>query len=61
MKTSEFKRWLRKQGVTMQEGTGHTKLYHNGKQSVLPRHAAELRTGTLHAILRQLGLKPPPR
>jgi len=61
MKTSEFRRWLRAAGVSMKEGTNHTKLYYQGKQSVLPRHAAEMQERTRKAILKQLGLIPPPR
>jgi len=56
MKTSEFKRWLLSKGVEMQEGKKHTKLYYQGKQSVLPRHASELKNGTMKAIIKQLGL-----
>jgi len=40
MKRSEFARWLKAQGVIFQEGKKHTKLFFNGKQSTLPRHAA---------------------
>jgi len=61
MKTSEFKRWLLACGVVMSEGTRHTKLYYNGRRSVLPRHATELRKGTMNAIIRQLGIKAKPR
>ncbi|MBB5508185.1 mRNA interferase HicA [Paraburkholderia sp. JPY681] len=58
MKTSEFKRWLAEQGATFKEGAGHTKVYLNGKQSVLSRHLSkELKEGTRREILKQLGLK----
>lgn len=57
MKISEFKRWLESQGVTITEGSNHWKLYHKGKQSVLPRHPSkELKEGTRKAILKQLGM-----
>lgn len=57
MKYNEFKRWLVKQGVEVVEGGKHTKLYYNGKQSVLPRHGAkEIPEPTKKAILKQLGL-----
>lgn len=36
MKQSEFLRWLIENGVRTEEGTRHTKLYYNGKQSTLP-------------------------
>lgn len=57
MKISEFKRWLIAQGVRVEEGARHWKLYLNGRQSVLPRHPSrELKEGTRKAILKQLGL-----
>lgn len=61
MKTSEFRRWLQALGVVMKEGSNHTKLYYEGKQTVLPRHAAEMKEGTRKAIIKQLGIKEPPR
>ena len=57
MKQSEFKRWLADQGATFKEGSNHLKVYLNGKQSHLPRHAAELKTGLVEGIKKQLGLK----
>ncbi|MEQ1636751.1 MAG: type II toxin-antitoxin system HicA family toxin [Methylococcales bacterium] len=58
MKSIEFKRWLAKQGATFQPGKGsHLKVYLNHKQSVLPMHNTELKTGTVEAIKKQLGLK----
>ena len=58
MKTSEFKRWLKQQGATFAPGKGgHLKVYLNGRQSVLPVHAKEMKKGTVEAIKRQLGLK----
>jgi mRNA interferase HicA len=35
----------------------HIKVFLNGRQSVLPMHATELKTGTVEAIKKQLGLK----
>ncbi|MEQ1529739.1 MAG: hypothetical protein ABL925_10510 [Methylococcales bacterium] len=57
MKLSEFARWLRAQGVTFKEGKKHTKLYFGTRQSVLPRHAAEIGEGLRKTIIKQLGLK----
>ena len=58
MKASEFKRWLARQGATFAPGKGsHLKVALNGKHSVLPMHAADLKTGTVEAIKKQLGLK----
>lgn len=53
-----FQSWLAKQGATFQPGKGsHLKVYLNGKQAVLPMHNADLKTGTLEGIKKQLGLK----
>lgn len=58
MKVSEFKRWLEQQGVRIENGTNHWKLYANGKQSTLPRHPSkELNENLRKAILKQLGMK----
>lgn len=57
MKRSEFVRWLAQQGAIFKEGSKHTKVYLNGKQTVIPRHAAELKTGLVEGIKRQLNLK----
>ena len=57
MKLSEFRRWLAAQGAEFKEGKKHTKVYLNDKQSTLPRHgSAEIPTGTMNAIKKQLGL-----
>jgi mRNA interferase HicA len=57
MKTSEFKRWLAAKGAAFVEGSKHTKIYLNGRQSTLPRHAKELGEGLRKAIIAQLGLR----
>ena len=58
MNSKEFKRWLTQQGATFQQAKGsHVKVYLNGKQSVLPMHNTDLKTGTLEGIKKQLGLK----
>lgn len=57
MKASEFRRWLRQQGVQFTEGARHTRLEFNGRQSTVPRHAGELGEGLRRAILRQLGME----
>jgi len=56
--SNEFKRWLTKQGATFQTTKGsHLKIFLNGRQSVMPMHNAELKTGTVEGIKKQLGLK----
>lgn len=58
MNSNEFKRWLAKQGTTFQTGKGsHIKIFLNGRQSVMPMHSAELKTGLVEGIKKQLGLK----
>jgi mRNA interferase HicA len=58
VKASEFKRWLAKQGATFTPAKGsHFRVYLNGKQSILPMHGKEIKTGTVEAIKKQLGLK----
>ena len=58
MKTAEFKRWLASRGARFVEGARHTKVYLNGRQTTLPRHAGqEIGEGLRKAILKQLGLR----
>jgi mRNA interferase HicA len=58
VKSSEFKRWLAKQGVTFGTQTGsHLKLFFNGRQSVLPMHGKDLPKSLVEDIKKQLGLK----
>jgi mRNA interferase HicA len=58
VKSSEFKRWLAKQGVMFgtQKGS-HLKLFLNGRESILPIHSKELGMGLVETIKKQLGLK----
>lgn len=58
MKISEFKRHLVALGARFEEGAKHTKVYLNGKQTTLPRHATQdIGEPLRRAILRQLGVK----
>jgi mRNA interferase HicA len=58
MKSSEFKRWLARQGATFTAAKGsHFHVHLNGKQSIIPMHQKDLPTGTVEAIKKQLGLK----
>lgn len=58
MKVSEFKRQLATMGARFEEGTKHTKVYLNGKQTTLPRHASQdMGEALRRAILKQLGAK----
>nr|WP_084386828.1 type II toxin-antitoxin system HicA family toxin [Castellaniella caeni] len=58
MKQSEFKRWLTTQGATFKEGANHTKVYLNGKQTIIPRHPGkELKQPLVDGIKKRLNLK----
>jgi mRNA interferase HicA len=58
MKSSEFRRWLIKQGATLVPGKGsHFRVYLNGRQSVLPMHSKDLKAGLVAGIKKQLGIK----
>ena len=58
MKIAEFKRQLTALGAQFVEGAKHTKVYLNGKQTTIPRHASQdIGEGLRRAILRQLGVK----
>ena len=58
VKSSEFKRWLAKQGVKFGDQKGsHLKLFFSGRQSVLPMHHKDMPKGLAEDIKKQLGLK----
>jgi mRNA interferase HicA len=57
-KSSELKRRLASQGATFEPGRGpHLRVHLNGKTSILPMHANDLKKGTAEGIKKQLGLK----
>jgi hypothetical protein len=64
MKPAELLRRLRRlaagRGLDLEisQGKNHTKVTLAGQRSVIGRHSADLKTGTLHGILKQLGLRP---
>lgn len=41
---------------SISQGGNHTKVTFGGRRSVVGRHSVDLKTGTLHGILKQLGL-----
>lgn len=58
MRFSEFRKQLESLGARFVEGTKHTKVYLNGKQTTLPRHGSQdMGEGLRKAILRQLDVK----
>jgi mRNA interferase HicA len=57
MKPAELMRILARKGARFAPGNGsHMKAYLNGRMSPIPVHNKDLKTGTFHAILKQLGL-----
>jgi len=49
---------LKSHGCTLEEGKKHTKVILASKTARMPRHPSqEIKTGTLNAILRDLGIK----
>lgn len=64
MKPAELLRRLRRLAarrgaeLILSQGRSHTKVTLAGRRTVIGRHAADLKTGTLRAILKQLGLTP---
>lgn len=60
MKTSELLKLLKKNGITFtQHGKRHDLYYSpiTGKTFPVPRHSAEVKTGTLKSILEDAGLR----
>ena len=62
MTYNEMRRLLKQMGARFEEGSKHTKVYLNDKQTTLPRHGkGEMGEGLWRDILKQLGVKKPPR
>jgi mRNA interferase HicA len=60
MNSSQFRRWLAKQGCTFEPGKGgHLIVRRDGRMSVLPQHggAKQLGTGLMRKIKHDLGLE----
>jgi predicted RNA binding protein YcfA (HicA-like mRNA interferase family) len=63
MKPAELLRRLRrlaaKRGLEFEvsRGKSHMKVTLGDRRSVIGRHAGDLKTGTLHGILKQLGVE----
>ena len=58
MKFSDFRRSLLALGARFEEGSKHTKVYLNGKQTTLSRHSGkEIGERLRRAILKQLGVR----
>jgi mRNA interferase HicA len=59
MNSSQFRRYLAKQGCTFEEGRKHTLVHRGGKVAALPRHGGskQLGTGLMNTIKRDLGIE----
>jgi mRNA interferase HicA len=57
--TSQFRRYLREQGCTFEEGKKHTLVRLGGKMVAPPRHGGskQLGTGLMKAITKALGIE----
>lgn len=56
MKRRDLERFLLKLGARFEEGSKHTKVYLNGKQTTLPRHT-EISENLVKAIKKQLEIE----
>lgn len=59
MTSAELKRWLQRQGATFEPAKGgHLWVMLRGRRAILPMHGRrkEMKTGTVIAIKKQLGL-----
>jgi mRNA interferase HicA len=58
MTASELKRKLAKLGCTFEQGARHLVVIYKGSATEMPRHPSkEIKTGTYHRILKNLGIK----
>jgi mRNA interferase HicA len=60
MKSGELLRRLRRLGATVQPQRGkggHVRVVLGARRTIVPIGGSEIRTGTLHSILRDLGLR----
>jgi len=57
--SSQFRRYLARQGCTFEEGKKHTLVYRGGKVAALPRHGGskQLGTGLINAIKKALEIE----
>jgi len=57
--SAEFKRWLERQGASFEPAKGgHMWVMLRGRRAILPMHGSrkEMKSGTVAAIRKQLGL-----
>jgi mRNA interferase HicA len=61
MNSSQFRRYLAKQGCTFEEGKRHTLVRRGDRIAALPRHGGskQLGTGLMKAIRKDLGIEDP--
>jgi len=52
---SELRRYAKKAGCELMEGTKHTEVYYNGRKiTEIPRHRENIKKGTYRAIARSI-------
>lgn len=58
MNSNQFRRYLRRNGCTFEEGGNHSIVRRGDRMSVLPRHGGrkQLGTGLMRKIKKDLGL-----
>jgi mRNA interferase HicA len=57
MTANELRRRLLKAGCVVEEGRRHWIVRYRGTRTTVPRHPGkEIKSGTYHAILKQLGI-----
>ena len=59
MNSNQFRRYLRSEGCTFEEGARHTIVRRGDKVSALPRHGGskQLGTGLMRQIKKDLGIE----
>jgi predicted RNA binding protein YcfA (HicA-like mRNA interferase family) len=42
--------------IEIQDGSSHTKVWLDGRRTIISRHPTDLKTGTFQGIIKQLGV-----
>ncbi|HHF1669507.1 TPA: mRNA interferase [Haemophilus influenzae] len=57
MKPKQFLKYLQNQGVEIQQGTKHYRLYRNGKNTQFTRSSKDIAEATISKIKKQLDIQ----
>ncbi|HHV6870854.1 TPA: mRNA interferase [Haemophilus influenzae] len=57
MKPKQFLKYLQSQGVEIQQGKKHYRLYRNGKNTQLTRSSKDIAEATISKIKKQLDIQ----